>query len=223
MRKFVIVLILLSIVFSLAAQQKSIRKAITFSAILPGAGEIYTKNYNKAAVFLAVEAATIFSYFRLKSERQWAMDSYKQFAFSVTDVPKDSEDSYYQVIQNYLSSERYNENILRDARNYYLIYNSDPVGYEEYLDKYLVPDDQAWDWENDKNWYKFRGLRRDKQDKEIYMKFAFAAAILNRFISVVDSAVSAKRYNKQDQTISKFSVYPDIFRKELRVQYEYKF
>ena len=214
---------MLSIVFSLSAQQKSIRKAMAFSAILPGAGEIYTKNYNKAAVFLAVEAATIFSYFRLKNERQWAMDSYKQFAYSVTDVPKDSEDSYYQVIQNYFSSERYNENILRDARNYFIIYTNNPVGYEEYLDKYLVPEDQSWNWENDKNWYKFRGLRYDKQDMEIYMKFAFAAAILNRFISVVDSAVSAKRFNRQGQTISKFSVYPDIFKKELKVQYEYKF
>ncbi|OPX29605.1 MAG: hypothetical protein B1H06_01255 [Candidatus Cloacimonas sp. 4484_143] len=223
MRKFVIVLILLSIVFSLSAQQKSIRKAMAFSAILPGAGEIYTKNYNKAAVFLAVEAATIFSYFRLKNERQWAMDSYKQFAYSVTDVPKDSEDSYYQVIQNYFSSERYNENILRDARNYFIIYTNDPVGYEEYLDKYLVPEDQSWNWGNDRNWYIFRGLRRDKQDMEIYMKFAFAAAILNRFISVVDSAISAKRCNKQGQTISKFSIYPDIFKKELKVRYEYKF
>ena len=223
MKKIVLILILLATCFALVAQQKSIRKSIVYSALIPGAGEIYTKNYNKAAVFLAVEAATIFSYFRLKNERQWAMDSYKQFAFSIANIPKDSEDSYYQVLQNYISSDLYNESVLRDARNYFIIYENDPVGYEEYLDKYLVPDDQAWDWGNDKNWYKFRELRRDKQDMEIYMKFAFAAAIVNRFISVIDSAVSAKRYNKKGQAVSRLSVYPDIIKQEIKVQYEYRF
>ena len=223
MKKALLTLLLLAICFVLAAQQKSIKKAILYSAILPGAGEIYTKNYNKAAVFLAVEAANIFSYLRLKDERQWAMNSYKQFAFSITNTPKNSEDSYYQVLQNYISSDLYNESVLRDARNYFIIYRNDPVGYEEYLDKYLVPADQTWDWGNDKNWYKFRELRRDKQDMEIYMKFAFAAAVVNRFISVIDSAVSAKRYNKKGQTVSKLTVYPDIFKQEIKVQYEYHF
>lgn len=223
MKKTVVILILLMMCLSLAAQQKSIRKAIVYSAILPGVGEIYTKNYNKAAVFLAVEAATIFSYFRLKDERQWAIDSYKQFAFSVADVPKNSADSYYQILQNYQSSTQYNESILRDARNYFIIYKNDPVGYEEYLDSHLVPDDQNWDWGSENRWYKFRDLRRDKQDMEIYMKFAFAAAVVNRFISVIDSAVSAKRYNKKGQQVSRLSVYPDIFKQEIRVQYEYKF
>ena len=58
---------------------------------------------------------------------------------------------------------------------------------------------------------------------EIYMKFAFAAAIVNRFISVIDSAVSAKRYNKKGQAVSRLSVYPDIIKQEIKVQYEYRF
>ena len=223
MRRIILILLLLFLLSSLSAQQKSIRKAIVLSALVPGLGEVYTHNYNKAAVFFTIEAASIFTYFRLKSERQWALDSYKQFAYSMTGVPKDSQDWYYQLLQNYSCSEVYNESIIRDARNYYLIYKNDPVAYEEYLASRLVPEEQSWDWETDKNWYKFRSLRRDKQDMEIYMNFAFAAAIVNRFISVIDAAVSAKRFNKKYKNIGELSVVPDFAKGGFLVNYEYKF
>jgi len=223
MRRIIPILLLLFLLSSLSAQQKSIRKAIVLSALVPGLGEVYTHNYNKAAVFFTIEAASIFTYFRLKSERQWALDSYKQFAYSMTGVPKDSQDWYYQLLQNYSCSEVYNESIIRDARNYYLIYKNDPVAYEEYLASRLVPEEQSWDWETDKNWYKFRSLRRDKQDMEIYMNFAFAAAIVNRFISVIDAAVSAKRFNKKYKNIGELSVVPDFAKGGFLVNYEYKF
>jgi len=223
MKRIILSLLLLITICQIAAETKSIRKAMLFSAILPGMGEMYTKNYNRSATFLAVEAATIFTYFRLKSERQWAMNSYKDFAFSITETPKDSPDWYYQLLQDYSSSQAYNSSIIRDARNYFLIYQNDPVAYEEYLDQYLVPEDKAWDWENNRNWYKFRNLRRDKQNMEIYMKFAFAAAILNRFISVIDSAILTKKYNKSLATTSSLSVYPDLVNMGLKLKYEIKF
>lgn len=223
MKKLILSLLLLATIVQIAAEPKSIRKAMLFSAILPGLGEMYVGNYNRSATFLAVEAATIFTYFRLKSERQWAQNSYKDFAYSITETPKNSPDWYYQLLQDYVSSQDYNSDIIRDARNYFLIYQNDPVAYEEYLDQYLVPDDKAWDWENNRNWYKFRNLRRDKQNMEIYMKFAFAAAILNRFISVIDAAVLTKNYNKHQETTSSLRVYPDLVNMGLKLNYEIKF
>lgn len=223
MKKIFLVVLLLIMIFQLAAETKSIRKAMLLSAVLPGMGEMYTTNYNKAATFLAVEAATWFMYFRLQSERQWALNSYKDFAFSITEASKNSADWYYQLLQDYPDSDTYNADIIRDARNYYLIYNNDPVGYEEYLDANLVPEENAWDWENDKNWYKFRDLRRDKQNMEIYMKFAFAAAIVNRFISVVDSAILTKKFNRDQKEIGSLQVYPDLANMGLKLKYEIKF
>jgi hypothetical protein len=223
MKKHILIILLLLLMFNLSAQQKSIRKAIVLSALVPGLGEMYTNNYNKAAVFLTIEAATIFSYFRLKNERDWAKKSYKQFAYTMADIPKDSPDWYYQKLQNYTSSTSYNESIIRDARNYYLIYKNDPVAYEDYLNNFLVPDDEAWDWETDKNWYKYRSLRRDKQNMEIYMRFAFAAAIVNRFVSLIDAAVSAKHFNNELKDIGQLSVTPDFAKGGFFINYEYKF
>jgi len=223
MKKNILILFIFMILINLSAQKKSIRKAIVLSALVPGLGEVYTHNYNKAAVFFTIEAASIFTYFRLKDERQWALNSYKQFAYSMTGVSKDSKDWYYQLLQDYSSSEVYNESIIRDARNYYLIYKNDPVAYEDYLDRYLVPEDQSWDWETKKNWFKFRSLRRDKQDMEIYMNFAFAAAIVNRFASIIDAAVSAKRFNKEYKNLGELNIIPDFAKGGFFINYEYKF
>ncbi|HPR17023.1 MAG TPA: hypothetical protein PLD62_02140 [Candidatus Cloacimonadota bacterium] len=223
MKKIVLSILLLALLLPLAAETKSVRKAMLYSAILPGGGELYTQNYNRAATFLAVEAANIFMYFRLKSERQWSLDSYKQFAYTVNGTSKSSKDSHYQDMQDYISSEEYNADIIRDARNYYLIYKNDPVGYEEYLEEYLIRNEDAWDWQNKKNWYKYRDMRRDKQNLEIYMKFAFAAAIMNRFISVVDSAILTKKFNREDHVYGYFQIRPDWEKIGLKLKYEINF
>ena len=223
MKKNLIILLLLLFSINLFGQNVSVRKAMLYSAIVPGLGEIYIKDYNKAAVFLTVEAAIILSYFRLEAETNWATNSYKQFAYSIADIPKDREDSYYQLIQDFKSSESYNKGIIRDARNYFLIYKNDPLGYEEYLEKYLIPEDMEWDWENNKNWFKYKDLRRDKQNFEIYTKFTLAAVILNRIISVIDSGVSAKKLNKESKYLGKLSFQPDWNKKGIKINYEYKF
>ena len=194
-----------------------------FSAILPGSGELYAKNYNKAAGFFCAEITIILSYFRLKDETDWAINSYKQFAFSNAEVSQNEDDSYYQLIQNYRSSDIYNSNILRDARNYFLIYKNDPEGYENYLQKNLISQDQEWDWGTDENWVRYKKMRYDKQNLEIYTKFTFAAAILNRVVSFVDAAVTARKHNNSVEKIGSFHVDPDWQKKGMKIYYEYKF
>ncbi len=223
MRKFILALLLIILAVNLTGKEYSVRKAMLYSAIAPGLGEIYIQDYKKGAIFLTSEAAILFTYFRLKAETKWAVDSYKQFAFSVADVPKDQEDPYYQMIQDYISSDNYNEAIIRDARNYFLIYNNDPLGYEEYLENYLIPEDLSWNWENTKNWFKYRELRRNKQDFEIYTKFATAAAILNRIVSMIDSAVSVKKLNRNGKYLGKLSFKPDYKKGGMEINYEYRF
>jgi hypothetical protein len=223
MKKAIFTILIIMFCLTIAAEEKSVRKAMFYSALLPGTGAAYNNNFNHAAVFWAAEAATIFTYFRLKSERQWALNSYQDFALSMVETPKNSPDWYYQLLQDFKSSDKYNESIIRDARNYFLIYLNDPVAFEEYLEKYLVPEDQAWDWETNRNWYKFRDLRRDKQQYEIYMKFAFAALFLNRFISIIDSAILTRQANKTEHNLGSLQVYPDLVKAGVKIQYEINF
>ena len=223
MKKTILIFLLISLALALIGKEVSIKKAMLYSALVPGLGEMYTQNYSKGAIFLAAETAIIFSYFRMQSERDWAINSYKQYAFSVVGVPKDMDDAHYQLIQNYKSSEEYNDDIIRDARNYFLIYNTDPEGYEAYLEAHLIPEENSWRWDNNVEWFKYINLRLKKQDYEIYSNFAFAAAILNRIISVIDSAVEVKKLKRSEQYLGKLSVQPDWNKKGMKINYEYRF
>ncbi len=223
MKKTILILLLITLSLTLAGKELSVKKAMLYSALVPGLGEIYSQDYSKGAIFLAAESAIIFSYFRMKSEREWAINSFKQYAFSVVGVSKDMDDAYYQLIQNYMSSEEYNDNIIRDARNHFLIYNTDPEGYDAYLEANLIPEENSWHWDNNKEWSEYTKLRLAKQDYEIYSNFAFAAAILNRVISVIDSAMEAKKFNRSGQYLGKLSVHPDWNKKGMKINYEYRF
>ncbi|RLC56414.1 MAG: hypothetical protein DRH89_05720 [Candidatus Cloacimonadota bacterium] len=223
MKKIILIFLLISLSLTLTGKELSVKKAMLYSLIVPGMGEMYTQNYSKGAMFLAAETAIIFSYFRMQSERDWAINSYKQYAFSVVGVPKNMDDAYYQLIQNYISSEEYNDDIIRDARNYFLIYLTDPEGYEAYLEAHLIPEENSWRWDNNNEWYKYINLRLKKQDYEIYSNFAFAAAILNRIVSVIDSAMEVKKLNRSGQYLGKLSVQPDWDKRGIKIKYEYHF
>ena len=223
MNKTILILLLITLSLTLTGKELSVKKAMLYSILVPGLGEMYSQNYSKGAIFLATESAIIFSYFRMKSERDWAINSYKQYAYSVVGVPKDMDDDYYQLIQNYMSSEEYNDIIIRDARNYFLIYNTDPEGYEEYLEAHLIPEENSWYWDNNNEWSEFIKLRLKKQDYEIYSNFAFAAAILNRIISVIDSAMEVKKFNRSGQYLGKLSIQPDWNKNGMKIKYEYRF
>lgn len=219
MKRTILFMLLLLLVLS-SVSAKSTFKALAFSAVLPGTGELYMGDHTKGGIFLCTEAAIIFTYVRLQQERQWAIDSYKEFALSKAGIATNNEDWYYQRIQNWESSSRYNQSIYRDARNYYLIYQNDPEGYQAYLDDHLVPDDMTWDWDTDANWKKYRAMRRDKQNYEIYQNFAIAALILNRLVSVVDITVNVPRYKKLAKG---FSISPDVAGNGVQIRYEYRF
>ena len=196
------------------------------SAAVPGLGELYTKQYSKAGIFLCTEMLIIYSYLRFDAQTQWAINSYEQFAYSKVGIPLNSSSNYYQLIQNYYSSDQYNEGVYMDARNYYLSANSpyyDPETYEEYLANHLIPPDQEWDWQNNANWMEYRERRGEKQDLEIYSKFTIAAALINRIVSVLDTFISSKRILRDQRKYGQLSVLPDWKQKGFIINYEIKF
>ncbi len=198
MSKRIIILFLftLQLIFIYGEDTKSVKKAMLYSAILPGAGQIYTQNYTKAGVFLGSEAAIWFGKTRFENERDWAEDSYKKFAHEIAGVNNNTSPDMYNLIQDYVSSEEYNLKVELFARNYYLIINNNPELYQEYLTRYQIPADQSWDWKSESNRAKYNNIRQRRQKYEIYSNFAFSALILNRVISAIDAARMSKSYNK---------------------------
>ena len=162
---------------------------------------------------------------RLKQETDWASAAYKDYAENIVNAPQDSDKEYYQLIQDNFSSDAYNASVERYARNVYLIIKNDPEGYEEYLEKYKVPEEYSWDWENNKNWNRYKDLRYTKQNYEVYENFAVAALLINRLVSAVDAAVTAKKVNRNEDkhSLGKLNVTPDFIKDGMKVSYEIKF
>ncbi len=220
MKKFTLILLVLLLSISIYGQQVSTLKAMLFSAIVPGLGELYTKNYTKTGIFFSSEIAIIASYFRLKAEAKWADNNLRQFAYENAGVPKNSSDQHYLLIKNFRSSDDVNEFYYRYALAAYIPYSED---YDKYLDEHLITDENTWNWNTEENWFYFGRLRIKKQDFETYTQFAVAAGILNRIISIIDSAISAKRFNKSAKLLSNLSIRPDWQKKGLQLNYEFRF
>jgi len=226
MKKIILLLLILSSLVALTAEDLSVKKGLLLSAITPGLGQLYSGEYTKSGIFLSAEIAVIFSYFRFQAEKEWSINSYQKFAHNTVDVPKNSDDNYYQLIQDYISSEDYNSGVESYARNVFLCINSpyfNPESYYAYLDKYLIPSDMAWNWQNNKNWNHYKTLRRKKQDYEIYANFAIAAAILNRLVSIIDSAITINKINRENSFLNNLDFQPDWKHKGIKISYEFKF
>ena len=219
MRKFLIITVLISVI-SLAFSQVSTGKAALFSLAVPGSGHLYLKDYNKGGIYLGAELAIILSYIRLHAEKNWKIDSYKNFAETNAGLNTDSSDFLYQKAQDYMSREEYNNGIIQTARNYFLIALEDKDAYETYLNNNLLDGNSDWSWDNQKNWQKYKELRREKQDLEIYANFAIAAAILNRLVSTIDAMVTSKHIKDK---LENLSIKPDFEQKGMQVSYEINF
>ncbi len=56
---------------------KSVPKALLFSAVVPGSGQIYSRSYLKGLAFLVIEAAALTSHFRFNSEGNRLEDQFE--------------------------------------------------------------------------------------------------------------------------------------------------
>ena len=55
------------------------------------------------------------------------------------------------------------------------------------------------------------------------MNFTFGAAILNRIVSIIDSAISVKKVNRKNSLLGNLVIEPDWKKKGMRISYEYNF
>lgn len=203
---FLISAVLLLTVIPLPA--KSIPKAMLMSAILPGAGEIYAGSLTRGMIFTTADAVMLFSAWHASSEISRLDDSFRQFAFAKLDVPKDSSGEFYELLHDYSSSTVYNAEVELYFRNLGLLRYNDPAYYNDQILLYSIPSEDSWQWENEVDWKKYKSIRKDKQTQILDRKLAIGAAIANRIISILDTAVLVRKHNKKLQP--SFSLTPDF-------------
>ena len=225
MRKLAVLALLLLVVFAsdLSAQQMSAKKSMLLSALVPGLGEYSQGNNVRGTIFLTAEVLTILSYLRLDKEIEWKQRSFEQYANRNAGIPLGSSDSYYRIVGKYQSSDVYNSEWEQYLRNRFIIYENDPEAYAYYREQIFIPEEDSWDWSSSDKFIRYRELRKEKQQMEIYINFSIGAAVLNRLISVIDTAVISKGNQKSSNTLSNLKVIPDPERLGHSLVYEYKF
>jgi hypothetical protein len=223
MKKLVLVLILITIIVLGSAQEYSRPKAIIMSALVPGSGQLYAGQKTAGSVFLSVELGIILSMIRFSSEANWAEKNYQRFAYANTGIALGSDSDLYQAMHNYSSSEKYNESIVMNARNYFLIYNNSPQDYQDYLDEYTYHGNESWEWGNRAEWMKYREIRKSKQKYEVYQNFTISALVINHLVSTIQTAISTRSRNPIMSTIDNINIQPDYQKNGVNIVYTHRF
>jgi len=198
-KKIALALVVTLITFSAFAEKVSLLKAAGSSLILPGAGQFYLGDKGKAAVYFAAETAIILSMLRFNHQMDTAIDKYEVYAYEHAGIERGSEKIVYNTAQKFMSSEEYNIQIEMMARAEYPNYNFNEEEHAKYLafiSLASVPEEDSWDWDSKKAWKKYKDLREDKQNYEIYGKFSIAAMCINRIVSTIDASLSARKTNR---------------------------
>ncbi len=175
-------------VFSSAAsvKQKSKFAAMGLSLLLPGAGQYYTGNSSKMAIFGGAEALIWTSFFGLRTYGSWKKEDYKGWAayHAGADIAG-KPDLFFEKLTYYDNLNEYNQ--------LQLVY--------EGVDAQLFPSTPGywWNWDSDASREHYRALRN--QSKLAYRRslFLVGAAVVNRLLSAIDAYRSASSYDRNGE------------------------
>jgi len=175
--------------------KKSIPKAMMFSIILPGWGDIYAGNKGTGKVLIGTEIAIWLGYTGFQYYGNMQRDSYILYAHENAEANFSRKDEdYYDAIEVYKTSEDYNIYIREEAR---LLYPYDPELQNEYVQKYGYFGVNSWDWNKQNDLTRYRKLRISTRKTFQRAIFMTGFAILNRFCGAITSARNVNKYNKR--------------------------
>jgi len=165
------------------------------SVLLPGSGELLMGEYTRGGTLLAIDMLSIYAFVSTDKEIERQRDSYMSFASAYAGVPYGMPRNHYQAVQDFVSSDYYNDIQEMMARNYYLIYNYVPEAYLDYIERNTYTGDEAWNWGNEASWQEYKNMRLRHQRTKMSHNFALGIMLLNRAVSAIDSALLSRKLN----------------------------
>jgi hypothetical protein len=175
-------------------------KALLLSLLLPGAGELSLGARGRATGFFIAEGAiwTHFAWFTVAGHLR--KDDYIEQAQLNAGVGIDSaDDDYWRLVGQYERSsgsgpEAYEEELRREARD---LYPSDPAAQDAWVAERLPTGDRAWTWADADLRQSYRDTREGSRRAFDRAKYSFAAAILNRIVSVIDTQMLHRKLEQE--------------------------
>jgi len=170
-------------------RDKSLRKALLLSMVVPGAGEAYLGYTGRAKAMFVSEAGVWTGLALFRVQGRMREDSYKEMAHLFAGAPSGADDYYYKAIAYYLSSEEYNVDVLRDAR---LRYPDDREAQLAYFEQGSYFGDRAWEWDSLEKMEAYDRARTLSRESYRRATLTTGFAVLNRMISMIDVYLSFK-------------------------------
>ena len=165
------------------------KKALLYSLLLPGLGELSMGEKGRATGFFIAEGLiwTNFAYWNVAGNMR--QDDYVEQAQLNAGVGVSNEsDDYWRLVGQYESSSgegpgSYEEQLRREARD---TYPGDPAAQDAFVAENLPTGDRAWSWSTTALQSAYIDTRESSNRANNKAKYSFAAAILNRVVSVID-------------------------------------
>ena len=179
----IVVIVLMLGVSQAVGEQRSFRRALLYSLVLPGAGQLYLGNTTRAKVMLVAEVSvwTGFGFYRLQGKMR--EERYKQIARLFAGVEREMDDEYYKILAYYPSSREYNIDVMREARNKY---KDDRDKQMEYFHSHGYFGEDSWEWQDLSMQEEFRRTRILSRRSYRRSVLTTGFALLNRLVSVLD-------------------------------------
>lgn len=190
---------------------KSPSRAVLYSFLLPGLGEIYVGDSRlKTVGFLTAEVGIWSSFVFFRHLGKWKKDDYIEYAAVYAGVdPSGKDDEFYDMVGFYSNRDEYNK-VSR-------VYTRENPFY---------PETSSWDWQWLDESYRdeYRDIKNDSKAAYRNANFALGAAALNRAVAMVFAWRSARAHNRNlVNEFSKFNleVLPDYRTESLEVRLNY--
>lgn len=189
-----------------------------FSAVIPGGGQLYTKNYLKSAIFIAAEAGLWILYSVFQSKGNDQTDFYQKYATSNWDVRRYAQ---WLVNENFPGSSVINPNeqnleVLRSQINQCESQNFShtlpPYGDQQYYEVIGKYQNYVTGWSeavglgiNKNNYGTFRlpqvdyymGERQKANDYYDNGTYTLIGVMVNHIVSTIDGVLSVNSYNNK--------------------------
>jgi len=190
---------------------KSPSRALLYSLLLPGLGEIYVgDSRSRAAMFIGTEVGIWSAFFTFRQMGNWREDDYIEYATAYAGVnPENKDDHFWNMVGFYENRDEYNK-----------------VSRVYTRENPFFPETPGWDWQ----WQsvadraKYRDIKNDSKSYFRNADWMLAVAGLNRAVSAFFSWRAAKDHNRRliDEFGNiRFDAVPDIYSGsiEFRVNY----
>jgi len=173
-------------------EDRSMKKALLFSLIVPGGGQAYMGHSVRARAMFAAEAGiwTSLAVFRVQGAMR--EDNYKETARLSAGVERQMDEYYYKMLSYYESSDAYNMDVMREARQRF---PDDRAKQIEFLQAEGYFGEDTWEWDSMGRMNEYARARTLSRQSYRRATLTTGFAVLNRMISMIDVYLSYKLGN----------------------------